>query len=180
MRRPTPLQPTIPTLFRQFQIPPPTRVASPHTPGACSWRAAVRVRKQLTRAHHWEAQMDSPIDRLLQEFDKGRITRRDMLRALGLAALAVPAASFAQGTGRGDSTRSRQARQSPSRPTRPTRRRRSTRPAGRRCGSTTSPTSARTTQKRRRSTRRSWDGRCGATTASRSSWTSATTSAASS
>ncbi|MEP6495793.1 MAG: VOC family protein [bacterium] len=45
--------------------------------------------------------MDSPIDRLLREFDRGRMTRRDLLRALGLAALAVPAASFAQGTGRG-------------------------------------------------------------------------------
>jgi catechol 2,3-dioxygenase-like lactoylglutathione lyase family enzyme len=47
--------------------------------------------------------MDSPIDRLFRDFDRGRITRREMLRALGLAALAVPAASFAQGT-RGDST----------------------------------------------------------------------------
>jgi catechol 2,3-dioxygenase-like lactoylglutathione lyase family enzyme len=49
--------------------------------------------------------MDSPIDRLFRDFDRGRISRREMLRALGLAALAVPAASFAQGAGRGDSTR---------------------------------------------------------------------------
>lgn len=48
--------------------------------------------------------MDSPIDRLFREFDGGLLTRRDLLRALGMAALAVPVASFAQGTGRGDST----------------------------------------------------------------------------
>ncbi len=45
--------------------------------------------------------MDNPIDRLFREFDTGRLTRRELLRALGLAALAVPAASFAQaGAGR--------------------------------------------------------------------------------
>ena len=43
----------------------------------------------------------NPIDKLLLELDSGQVTRRDLLRALGLAALAVPAVSFAQG---GDST----------------------------------------------------------------------------
>lgn len=37
------------------------------------------------------------IDRLFHDFDDGRLSRRDLLRALGLAALAVPAAAFAQG-----------------------------------------------------------------------------------
>ena len=43
--------------------------------------------------------MNDPIDRLFRDFDDGRISRRDLLRALGLAALAVPAAAFAQGGG---------------------------------------------------------------------------------
>jgi len=52
--------------------------------------------------------MDSPLDRLLREFDTGRMTRRDLLRALGMAALAVPTVSLAQGGGRGqDSTAGR-------------------------------------------------------------------------
>ena len=46
--------------------------------------------------------MERPIDRLFREFEKGHVSRRDVLRARGLAALAVPAASFAQQ--RGDST----------------------------------------------------------------------------
>ncbi|HEX4684908.1 MAG TPA: hypothetical protein VH277_19470, partial [Gemmatimonadaceae bacterium] len=41
--------------------------------------------------------MDNPLDRLFREFDHGRLSRRDLLRALGLAALALPACSFAQG-----------------------------------------------------------------------------------
>lgn len=51
--------------------------------------------------------MDNPIDRLLREFDRGRITRRDLLRALGMAAISIPTVSLAQGTGRatGDTTR---------------------------------------------------------------------------
>jgi len=43
--------------------------------------------------------MDSPTDRLFREFEKGMLSRREALRALGLAALAFPAATFAQGTG---------------------------------------------------------------------------------
>ena len=47
--------------------------------------------------------MNDPIDRLFRDFDDGRISRRDLLRALGLAALAVPVAAFAQGgAGRGN------------------------------------------------------------------------------
>jgi len=49
-----------------------------------------------------EAAMEGPIDRLFRKFDEGQLTRRELLRALGLAALAVPALSRAQG--RGDST----------------------------------------------------------------------------
>ena len=50
------------------------------------------------------ATMHDPIDRLFRAFDDGRLSRRDLLRALGLAALAVPAAAFAQGgAGRPDS-----------------------------------------------------------------------------
>src|SRR5438034_11176235 len=49
--------------------------------------------------------MDNPIDRLFRDFDTGRITRRELLRALGMAALAIPTVSFAQrgadSTGRG-------------------------------------------------------------------------------
>jgi catechol 2,3-dioxygenase-like lactoylglutathione lyase family enzyme len=41
--------------------------------------------------------MTDPIDRLFRDFDDGRLSRRDLLRALGMAALAVPAAAFAQG-----------------------------------------------------------------------------------
>src|SRR3954467_5007899 len=47
--------------------------------------------------------MDHPIDRPFKAFDRGALTRRDLFRALGMAALAVPAASFAQGRA-GDST----------------------------------------------------------------------------
>ncbi|HEX3868025.1 MAG TPA: VOC family protein, partial [Gemmatimonadaceae bacterium] len=53
--------------------------------------------------------MDNPVDRLFGEFDNGRISRRELLRALGVAALAIPAASFAQAgrdsTGRGRGNR---------------------------------------------------------------------------
>src|SRR5437016_2115834 len=49
--------------------------------------------------------MDNPIERLFRDFDNGRMSRRDLLRALGLAALAVPTMSRAQGGGgRADST----------------------------------------------------------------------------
>jgi len=48
--------------------------------------------------------MDHPLDRLFREFDRGHLTRRELFRALGLAALAVPAASFAQGRAGGDTT----------------------------------------------------------------------------
>jgi catechol 2,3-dioxygenase-like lactoylglutathione lyase family enzyme len=48
--------------------------------------------------------MDNPIDRLFREFDKGMISRRELLRALGVAAIAIPASSFAQG---GDTTAGR-------------------------------------------------------------------------
>jgi catechol 2,3-dioxygenase-like lactoylglutathione lyase family enzyme len=43
--------------------------------------------------------MDSVIERLFREFDSGRITRRDLLRALGMAVLALPSVSLAQGGG---------------------------------------------------------------------------------
>src|SRR5581483_524785 len=50
--------------------------------------------------------MDNSIDRLFHEFDEGTLSRRELLRALGLLALAVPAASFAQqGGGRGRGNR---------------------------------------------------------------------------
>jgi len=51
--------------------------------------------------------MDSAIDRVFRDLDKERVSRRELFRVLGLAALALPAASFAQGaSGRagGDST----------------------------------------------------------------------------
>ena len=48
--------------------------------------------------------MDNPIDRLFREFDKGMLSRRELLRALGVAAIAIPASSFAQG---GDTTAGR-------------------------------------------------------------------------
>ena len=48
--------------------------------------------------------MDHPLDRLFKEFDRGHLTRRELFRALGLAAIAAPAASFAQGRSGGDST----------------------------------------------------------------------------
>ena len=41
--------------------------------------------------------MDEELDRLFSDFDGGRLSRRDLLRALGLAALAVPGLSLAQG-----------------------------------------------------------------------------------
>jgi catechol 2,3-dioxygenase-like lactoylglutathione lyase family enzyme len=48
--------------------------------------------------------MADPIDDLFGDFDTGRISRRELLRALGLAAVAaMPAASLAQGRG-ADST----------------------------------------------------------------------------
>jgi catechol 2,3-dioxygenase-like lactoylglutathione lyase family enzyme len=47
--------------------------------------------------------MTNELERLFREFDNGRITRRELFRALGLAALAIPAVSFGQDTttGRG-------------------------------------------------------------------------------
>ena len=45
-----------------------------------------------------EPTMD-PLDKLLLDFDRGRISRRDLLRALGLTIVALPAASLAQGRG---------------------------------------------------------------------------------
>ena len=48
--------------------------------------------------------MDSSIDRLLSEFDRGAMSRRELLRALGLAAVAMPAMSWAQA---GDGTAAR-------------------------------------------------------------------------
>src|SRR5207248_1327226 len=47
--------------------------------------------------------MDNSLNRLFRDFDTGRISRRELFRALGLAALAVPAMSLAQGRGQ-DST----------------------------------------------------------------------------
>ena len=55
--------------------------------------------------------MDNPIDRLFREFDKGMLSRRELLRALGVAAIAIPASSFAQGGGHDRRSRAR-ARQS--------------------------------------------------------------------
>jgi catechol 2,3-dioxygenase-like lactoylglutathione lyase family enzyme len=46
--------------------------------------------------------MNSVIERLFRDFDEGRISRRELLRALGLSLLAVPSIGLAQG--RGDST----------------------------------------------------------------------------
>jgi catechol 2,3-dioxygenase-like lactoylglutathione lyase family enzyme len=40
--------------------------------------------------------MDTSLTRLFSDFDEGRITRRELLQALAVAGLAVPAASFAQ------------------------------------------------------------------------------------
>jgi catechol 2,3-dioxygenase-like lactoylglutathione lyase family enzyme len=50
--------------------------------------------------------MSNVIDRLFRDFDEGRISRRELLRALGLSLLAVPSIGLAQGGGRagGDST----------------------------------------------------------------------------
>jgi len=48
--------------------------------------------------------MENSIDRLLREFDNGRISRRDLLRVLGMAALAVPSISLAQGRAGQDTT----------------------------------------------------------------------------
>ncbi|MGH7620277.1 MAG: hypothetical protein ACREPM_23925, partial [Gemmatimonadaceae bacterium] len=46
--------------------------------------------------------MTNELERLFGEFDGGRLTRRELLRALGLAVLAVPSLSLAQDTtGRG-------------------------------------------------------------------------------
>ena len=39
--------------------------------------------------------MDSPIDRTFRDLHKERISRRELFRVLGLAALAVPAATLA-------------------------------------------------------------------------------------
>jgi len=50
--------------------------------------------------------MSNTIERLLREFDEGRLSRRDLLRALGLSLIAIPSIGLAQGGGRagGDST----------------------------------------------------------------------------
>ena len=51
--------------------------------------------------------MSNPIERLLREFDEGRISRREVLRALGLSLVAIPSIGLAQGGGGragGDST----------------------------------------------------------------------------
>jgi catechol 2,3-dioxygenase-like lactoylglutathione lyase family enzyme len=49
--------------------------------------------------------MNDPFDRIFRDLDRDQMSRRELFRVLGLAALAVPAASFAQGggdtTGRG-------------------------------------------------------------------------------
>jgi catechol 2,3-dioxygenase-like lactoylglutathione lyase family enzyme len=42
--------------------------------------------------------MSDPISRLFDDFDGGRISRRQLLHALACAAVAIPAASFGQGT----------------------------------------------------------------------------------
>ena len=47
--------------------------------------------------------MDDPLDRMFRDYDGARMSRRDLLRALGLVAFAAPAVSFAQGRGQ-DST----------------------------------------------------------------------------
>jgi len=56
--------------------------------------------------------MENPIDRLFREFDSGRVSRRELLRALGVAALAIPASAFAQDTtsGRGRGREPRRVR----------------------------------------------------------------------
>ena len=50
--------------------------------------------------------MSNTIERLLRDFDEGRMSRRDLLRALGLSLIAIPSIGLAQGGGRagGDST----------------------------------------------------------------------------
>ena len=50
--------------------------------------------------------MNNVIERLFRDFDDGRISRRELLRALGLSLLAVPSIGLAQAGGRagGDST----------------------------------------------------------------------------
>lgn len=50
--------------------------------------------------------MNNVIERLFRDFDDGRISRRELLRALGLSLLAVPSIGLAQSGGRagGDST----------------------------------------------------------------------------
>src|SRR5579871_6741186 len=60
-----------------------------------------QIYRRTTATH--EGPMDSLFDRLFRDFDAGRLSRRELLRMLGVAAIAVPAASFAQQTGR-DST----------------------------------------------------------------------------
>src|SRR5947209_128038 len=51
--------------------------------------------------------MNTPLDRLFREFDNGRMSRRELLRALAVAAVAVPAVSLGQDTttGRGRGNR---------------------------------------------------------------------------
>ena len=51
-----------------------------------------------------EDSMIDTIERLFRDFDNGRISRRELLRALGLSLLAVPSIGLAQG---GDSTAGR-------------------------------------------------------------------------
>src|SRR5579862_723332 len=43
--------------------------------------------------------MSTGIERLFRDFDDGRISRRELLRALGLTLLAIPSISLAQGGG---------------------------------------------------------------------------------
>src|SRR3954471_18883600 len=46
--------------------------------------------------------MSNSIERLLRDFDEGRMSRRELLRALGLSLIAIPSIGLAQGGG--DST----------------------------------------------------------------------------
>ena len=41
--------------------------------------------------------MDDVLTRLFENFDRGMLTRRQLLQALGLAAVAAPVSAFAQG-----------------------------------------------------------------------------------
>jgi hypothetical protein len=55
----------------------------------------------MANDRHPEDPMSDTIERLLREFDEGRVSRRDMLRALGLSLVAIPSIGFAQ-SGRRD------------------------------------------------------------------------------